>query len=53
VRLRHDRVFVLAAGWFIVTILPVSNSLFPIGIGKAERILYFLSAGACSQDGRL
>lgn len=29
-----------ALGWFLVTILPVSNLLFPIGIPTAERFLY-------------
>jgi hypothetical protein len=30
----------LAAAWFIITILPVSNLLFPIGVVVAERLLY-------------
>ncbi len=47
VRLRRDRVFILSAGWFIITIVPVSNVLFPIGVGKAERILYLPSVGLC------
>lgn len=47
VRLRTDRVFVLGAGWFLITVLPVSNILFPIGVGKAERILYLPSVGLC------
>jgi Flp pilus assembly protein TadD len=36
-----------ALAWFFVTILPVSNLLFPIGVGKAERLLYLPSAGLC------
>jgi protein O-mannosyl-transferase len=46
-RLRRDRVFVLIAGWFLITVIPVSNILFPIGVGKAERILYLPSVGLC------
>lgn len=46
-RLRDDRVFVFGVGWFFITILPVSNLLFRIGVGKAERILYLPSAGLC------
>lgn len=30
---------------FLVALLPVSNLLFPIGVAKAERILYIPSAG--------
>lgn len=33
--------------WFFITILPVSNLLLPIGVIKAERILYLPSAGFC------
>lgn len=47
VRFRRDRLFVFALGWFVITILPVSNLLFAIGVGKAERILYLPSAGLC------
>jgi len=47
VRLRRDRVFILGTGWFLITVLPVSNILFPIGVGKAERILYLPSVGLC------
>lgn len=32
-----------AAGWFFITILPVSNLLFPIGVLVAERTLYLPS----------
>jgi protein O-mannosyl-transferase len=44
-RKRPSLFFALA--WFFVTILPVSNILFPIGVGKAERLLYLPSAGLC------
>lgn len=37
----------LAAGWFFITILPVSNLLFPIGVLVAERTLYLPSLAAC------
>jgi Tfp pilus assembly protein PilF len=47
VRLRRDRVFLLGVGWFVITVLPVSNILFPIGVAKAERILYLPSVGLC------
>ena len=33
----------LPAAWFIITVLPVSNLLFPIGVLLAERILYLPS----------
>ncbi len=33
--------------WFFVTVLPMSNLLFTIGVGKAERILYLPSMGFC------
>lgn len=35
------------AGWFFLTILPVSNFLFPIGVLIAERTLYLPSLAAC------
>lgn len=38
---------------FFVTILPVSNLFFPIGVGKAERILYLPSVGFCLSVGWL
>jgi tetratricopeptide (TPR) repeat protein len=31
--------------WFVLTILPVSNLLFPVGVLMAERILYLPSVG--------
>jgi tetratricopeptide (TPR) repeat protein len=37
----------LAAGWFLLTILPVSNFFFPIGVLIAERTLYLPSLAAC------
>jgi len=46
-KLRSERAALLALGWFFVTIAPVSNVFFPIGVGKAERILYLPSAGLC------
>jgi protein O-mannosyl-transferase len=33
----------LAAAWFVLTILPISNLLFPIGVVLAERLLYLPS----------
>ncbi len=48
VRKRNDdRVGVFAIAWFFITMLPISNLLFPVGIAKAERILYLPSAGLC------
>src|SRR5213075_1287218 len=44
---RRDAPLFVAIGWFFVTLLPVSNLLFAIGVGKAERILYLPSAGFC------
>lgn len=40
----------LPAAWFLVTILPVSNLLFPIGVLIAERTLYLpsLTAALCA-----
>ena len=46
-RFRRDPPLVLSIGWFLITILPVSNLLFPIGVAKAERLLYLPSAGLC------
>ncbi|MGQ0815130.1 MAG: tetratricopeptide repeat protein [Gemmatimonadota bacterium] len=37
----------LPAGWFLLTILPVSNFLFPIGVLIAERTLYLPSVAVC------
>ena len=37
----------IVAGWFVLTILPVSNFLFPIGVLIAERTLYLPSVAAC------
>ena len=44
---RRDTALVLSIAWFFVTILPVSNIFFPIGVAKAERILYLPSVGLC------
>lgn len=41
----HPRIG-LPAGWFLITILPVSNFLFPIGVLIAERTLYLPSVTA-------
>jgi tetratricopeptide (TPR) repeat protein len=37
----------IVAGWFLITILPVSNFLFPIGVLIAERTLYLPSLAVC------
>lgn len=37
----------LAAGWFLVTVSPVSNFIFPIGVLIAERTLYLPSVAVC------
>ena len=37
----------LVAGWFLITILPVSNFFFPIGVLIAERTLYLPSIAFC------
>jgi Tfp pilus assembly protein PilF len=37
----------LVAGWFLITILPVSNLFFPIGVLIAERTLYTPSIAVC------
>lgn len=37
----------LPAGWFVVSILPVSNFFFPIGVLIAERTLYLPSVAVC------
>jgi tetratricopeptide (TPR) repeat protein len=37
----------LVAGWFLITILPVSNLFFPIGVLIAERTLYTPSLAVC------
>ena len=41
----------LAAGWFFLTLLPVSNFLFPIGVLIAERTLYMASLAVCFAAG--
>lgn len=45
--MRRERALFFALAWFFITVLPVSNIFFPIGVGKAERILYLGSAGFC------
>ena len=42
---RRDVALAFSITWFFVTIIPVSNILFPIGVAKAERILYLPSVG--------
>jgi tetratricopeptide (TPR) repeat protein len=50
---RKARTLLFALAWMFITLLPVSNILFPIGVGKAERILYLASAGFCLGAGWL
>jgi protein O-mannosyl-transferase len=44
---RRARPLFFSLAWLFGTLLPVSNFFFPIGVGKAERILYLASAGFC------
>jgi Flp pilus assembly protein TadD len=44
---RHARPVAFGLIWFFVTLLPVSNLFFPIGVAKAERLLYLPSVGFC------
>jgi Tfp pilus assembly protein PilF len=37
----------IVAGWFLITLLPVSNFFFPIGVLIAERTLYLPSLAVC------
>ena len=46
-KLRRDTAIILSIAWFFVTLAPVSNFFFPIGVAKAERILYLPSVGLC------
>jgi protein O-mannosyl-transferase len=46
-KLRRDTALVFSIAWFFITIAPVSNVLFPIGVAKAERLLYLPSVGLC------
>jgi protein O-mannosyl-transferase len=46
-RLSRDAALVFAIAWFFITIAPVSNVLFPIGVAKAERLMYLPSVGLC------
>jgi len=43
----------LAAAWFLIAVLPVSNLLFPIGVLMAERLLYLPSIGLAIGVGSL
>lgn len=42
---RKARPLFFCIAWFFITVMPVSNLPFAIGLGKAERILYLPSAG--------
>ena len=44
---RRDAALALSIAWFFITMAPVSNVFFPIGVAKAERILYLPSVGLC------
>lgn len=44
---KGDVRIILPIAWFFITIAPVSNVLFPIGVAKAERLLYLPSVGLC------
>ena len=44
---RHHPVFVVAFGFFMLAILPVSNLVFPIGTIMGERLMYLPSFGFC------
>jgi tetratricopeptide (TPR) repeat protein len=48
---RKARTLLFALAWIFITMLPISNIVFPIGVGKAERILYLASAGFCLAAG--
>jgi protein O-mannosyl-transferase len=41
----------IVAGWFLITILPVANFFFPIGVLIAERTLYMPSLAVCFMAG--
>jgi len=43
---RRAPVVAMGIAWFLVTLLPVSNLLFPVGTLVAERTLYLPSVGA-------
>lgn len=53
IRRRHDAALVLSIAWFFITIVPVANVFFPIGVAKAERLLYLPSVGLCLTAGLL
>jgi Flp pilus assembly protein TadD len=44
---RREHRLVLPLAWFLITMAPVSNVLFPIGVAKAERLMYLPSVGLC------
>jgi len=45
IALRRERLLLLGAGFFLLTYLPTSNVLFPIGTVRANRLLYLPSVG--------
>jgi tetratricopeptide (TPR) repeat protein len=50
-KLRREPAILFSIAWFFVTLAPVSNLFFPIGVAKAERILYLPSVGLCLVTG--
>jgi tetratricopeptide (TPR) repeat protein len=44
---RRARPLFFSIAFYCITLLPVSNLLFPIGVAKAERFLYLPSVGFC------
>ena len=42
-----DAALGFAIAWFFITVAPVSNVFFAIGVGKAERLMYLPSVGLC------
>jgi Flp pilus assembly protein TadD len=53
VRAKGDARIILPVAWFFLTLAPVSNFFFPIGVAKAERLLYLPSVGLCLLAGTL
>lgn len=50
---RRQTAVATGLGWFLVTVLPVSNLLFPTGLLVAERVLYLPSVGGALVVGGL
>jgi protein O-mannosyl-transferase len=48
---RRDSPLAFSVAWFFITTAPVANVLFPIGVAKAERLLYLPSVGLCLVTG--